>query len=167
MTTYAVFDRNAKGAPAVIPDRFSWFAALLPPVFALVHGLWLELVAYIALVALLSVASLWIGDDASFWIYVVFALWIGFEAAGLRRTGLEERVIKDAVPFLGICVGMQLMAERGLEKGVHDGLGWIPGAVQMLAPSDPDLKVPHMGWNTITIEQPHPLFAGIPDGEDG
>jgi len=86
--------------------------------------------------------------------------------AGMRES-IEERVIAGGVPFLGICVGMQLMAERGLEKGVHDGLGWIPGAVQMLTPSDPDLKVPHMGWNTITIEQPHALFAGIPDGEDG
>jgi glutamine amidotransferase len=91
----------------------------------------------------------------------------GLLAVAGMREALEERVIRGAAPFLGICVGMQLMAAKGLEKGEHDGLGWIPGAVQMLTPSNPELKVPHMGWNTITIEQPHPLFAGIPDGENG
>ena len=91
MTTYAVFDKDANAAPAVVPDRFSWFAALLPPVFALVHGLWLELVAWVIVVVLLSLASNAIGDDASFWIYVVFAIWIGFEAAALRRSALKRR----------------------------------------------------------------------------
>ena len=91
MTTYAVFDRNANGAPAVVPDRFSWFAALLPPVFALVHRLWLELIVYVAIVVVLSSAALWIGDDASFWIYVVFAVWIGFEAASIRRSALQRQ----------------------------------------------------------------------------
>ena len=80
---------------------------------------------------------------------------------------LEERVVGDAVPFLGICVGMQLMAERGLEKGVHEGLGWIKGDVKLLEPSDAALKVPHMGWNTVRFEQQHPLFEGIVDGDEG
>ncbi len=80
---------------------------------------------------------------------------------------LAEAVIEAARPFLGICVGMQLMAERGLEKGEYAGFGWIPGAVEIVRPNDPSLKVPHMGWNTIRIEKPHPLFAGIADGPEG
>jgi glutamine amidotransferase len=80
---------------------------------------------------------------------------------------LEERVIRGGVPFLGVCVGMQLMASEGREKVVTPGLGWIPGAVQKITPSDPALKIPHMGWNTISFQWPHPLFAGIPDGPDG
>ncbi len=74
----------------MVPDRFSWFAALLPPVFALMHGLWLELVAWVIVVVLLSLASNVIGDDAALWIYVVFAIWIGFEAAALRRSALKR-----------------------------------------------------------------------------
>ncbi len=80
---------------------------------------------------------------------------------------LEEQVISGRVPFLGVCVGMQLMASEGREKVVTPGLGWIPGAVEKIKPSDPALKIPHMGWNTISITRPHPLFAGIPDGPDG
>ncbi len=80
---------------------------------------------------------------------------------------LEERVIRGGVPFLGVCVGMQLMASEGREKLVTPGLGWIPGAVEKIRPSDPALKIPHMGWNTISVTRPHPLFAGIPDGPDG
>ena len=80
---------------------------------------------------------------------------------------LEERVVRGGVPFLGVCVGMQLMASEGREKVVTRGLGWIPGAVQKITPSDPALKIPHMGWNTISITRPHPLFAGIPDGPNG
>jgi glutamine amidotransferase len=79
---------------------------------------------------------------------------------------LEERVRRGGVPFLGICVGMQLMAEEGREKAITTGLGWIAGAVVRLEPKG-DLKVPHMGWNTLTFHKPHALFAGIPDGEDG
>jgi len=119
MTTYAVFDRNAKGAPAVVPDRFSWFAALLPPVFALVHGLWLELVAYVAVVALLSMASVWIGDDASFWIYVVFALWIGFEAAGLRRSALKRQgwnYRTDVIAAADDLAELEWLKRRGADK---------------------------------------------------
>ena len=91
----------------------------------------------------------------------------GLLAVSGMREVLEERVIRDGVPFFGICVGMQLMAEEGREKGSHAGLGWIAGAVDRLAPADPSLKVPHMGWNTLAFRNPHPLFAGIPDGEDG
>lgn len=79
---------------------------------------------------------------------------------------LEERVIKGGVPFLGICVGMQLMASEGREKTITKGLGWIPGAVVRLEPEG-DLKVPHMGWNTLSFHQAHPLLAGIPDGPAG
>ena len=84
---------------------------------------------------------------------------------GMRET-LEDRVIRNATPFLGICVGMQLMATEGREKGVTPGLDWIPGAVVRLEPAG-GLKVPHMGWNTLTFTQAHPLLAGIPDGEKG
>ena len=80
---------------------------------------------------------------------------------------LEERVIRGGTPFLGVCVGMQLMATEGREKVVTPGLGWIAGAVERIAPADPALKIPHMGWNTISITHQHPLFAGIPDGPDG
>ncbi len=79
---------------------------------------------------------------------------------------LEERVIRGGVPFLGICVGMQLMATEGREKTITRGLGWIPGAVVRLEPKG-DLKVPHMGWNTLSFHRAHPLLAGIPDGPAG
>jgi glutamine amidotransferase len=75
---------------------------------------------------------------------------------------LEERVIRAARPFLGICVGMQLMASVGREHGDCDGLGWIPGEVVALEPDDPALKVPHMGWNQLKFTVPaHPLFLGM------
>ena len=77
---------------------------------------------------------------------------------------LEEAVIKGGRPFLGICVGMQLMAERGVEHGVHQGLGWIKGEVVALDPGDPTLKIPHMGWNELEIVRPHPVLAGLPAG---
>jgi imidazole glycerol-phosphate synthase subunit HisH len=68
--------------------------------------------------------------------------------AGLREA-LEHAVLKKGRPFLGICVGMQLMGSRGHEHGIHEGLNWIPGDVARLAPADPQLKVPHMGWNEV------------------
>ena len=75
---------------------------------------------------------------------------------------LEEAVLKDAKPFFGICVGMQLMASRGLEHGEHDGFGWIEGTVQQLTPNDPGLKIPHMGWNELVVESAsHPLLDGL------
>ncbi len=80
---------------------------------------------------------------------------------------LDERVRKDGRPFLGICVGMQLMATRGLEYETTDGLGWIDGDVAAITPADPSLKIPHMGWNTLATEKAHPLLANIPTGPDG
>jgi glutamine amidotransferase len=80
---------------------------------------------------------------------------------------LEQRVRKDGRPFFGICVGMQLMADVGREHQVTRGLGWIPGEVIRIAPSDPDLKIPHMGWNTLDMRKVHPLLDEIPLGSDG
>lgn len=80
---------------------------------------------------------------------------------------LIEAVIEKGRPFLGVCVGAQLLATRGLEHGATSGLGWIEGDVDAIRPSDPALKIPHMGWNTLTLTQPHPLFEGIRTGEDG
>jgi len=80
---------------------------------------------------------------------------------------LNERVIGGGVPFLGVCVGMQLMASEGREKAVTPGLGWIGGAVEKIAPGNPALKIPHMGWNTLRFHVPHPLLSGISDGPDG
>lgn len=75
---------------------------------------------------------------------------------------LEERVIRAARPFLGICVGMQLMASVGREHEDCDGLGWIPGEVVAMKPDDPTLKVPHMGWNQLEFNaQKHPVLAGM------
>lgn len=93
MTLYSIFDRDTQApeAPAAIPERFSWLAALLPPAFALVHGLWLELLAFIAAVALLAVAALWLGGAAGFWLYVLFAVLLGFEAPSLRRAALKRK----------------------------------------------------------------------------
>ena len=93
-------------------------------------------------------------------------------AAGLHAvTGMWEVVQEGAIergkPFLGICVGMQLMSEHGLEKVVTRGFGWIRGDVKEIAPSDPALKIPEIGWNTIELKRPHPLFEGIATGENG
>jgi len=90
----------------------------------------------------------------------------GLDAVTGMVEALEERVIRGGVPFLGICVGMQLMATEGREKAITRGLGWIPGAVVRITPEG-GLKVPHMGWNTLTFERPHPVLSGIPDGTDG
>ena len=77
---------------------------------------------------------------------------------------LEENVIARGKPFLGICVGMQLMATRGLEHGAHQGLGWIAGEVRAIKGAG--LKVPHMGWNDLRLKAPsHPLFAGVHTGD--
>ena len=80
---------------------------------------------------------------------------------------LEEQVIAKAKPFLGICVGMQLMASRGLEHDVTEGFGWIPGDVKPISPRDPSFKIPHMGWNTLDSRRPHALLDGIALGENG
>jgi len=80
---------------------------------------------------------------------------------------ISEAVDRRGRPFLGICVGMQLLATRGLEHGVIPGLDRIPGEVRAVAPADPALKVPHMGWNTIGARSAHPLLDGIATGPDG
>jgi glutamine amidotransferase len=80
---------------------------------------------------------------------------------------LIEAVERKARPFLGICVGMQLMSSRGLEKTTTEGFGWIPGDVVEMTPDDANLKIPQIGWNTLDIHSPHPLFDGIPTGPDG
>ena len=80
---------------------------------------------------------------------------------------LEKRVRRDGVPFLGICVGMQLLATQGTEYGVTKGLGWLPGSVDRIRPTDPALKVPHMGWNTLDDHRPHALTHGIALGPQG
>lgn len=85
-----------------------------------------------------------------------------------ERTGvieaMNEAVRGRGVPFLGICVGMQLMATRGLEFGVTPGLGWIEADVRKIAPADPALKVPHMGWNNLEVVTDLPILAGLRDG---
>lgn len=78
-----------------------------------------------------------------------------------------DAAIEAGHPFLGICVGMQLLADRGLEHGDTRGLGRIPGEVVSIDPSDPSLKVPHMGWNTLDSKRQHPLLSGIPLGPNG
>ena len=91
-------------------------------------------------------------------------------ADGLRAVpgmieAMTERVHVGGAPFLGICVGMQLLADRGLEFGAHPGLGWIPGEVRLIEPSDPAIKVPHMGWNDVALlphAKDHPV---IEEGE--
>lgn len=80
---------------------------------------------------------------------------------------LEESVIRKGRPFLGICVGMQLMAERGREYQVVEGLGWIPGEVDRITPDDASLKIPHMGWNTLNERRHHAVLDGIPLGPTG
>lgn len=90
----------------------------------------------------------------------------GLIALGGMVDALYTSAIIKARPFLGICVGMQLMATIGREHGEHAGLGWIEGEVAALKPNDPTLKIPHMGWNNVRLKQPdHPLFAGIESGQ--
>jgi glutamine amidotransferase len=91
----------------------------------------------------------------------------GLEALPGMIEALEDSVRGKGTPFFGICVGMQLLAERGREYEVTPGLGWIRGEVNRLEPSDPDLKIPHMGWNTLDAKQNHPVLAGIPLGPGG
>ena len=93
-------------------------------------------------------------------------------AAGLKfvpglADALIETVVENKKPFLGICIGMQLMADTGFEHGEHTGLGWVPGNVAALEPTDLHLKIPHMGWNELQFTQGgkiHPVLAGLEDG---
>ncbi|MFT4161459.1 imidazole glycerol phosphate synthase subunit HisH [Shinella sp.] len=87
----------------------------------------------------------------------------GLDAVPGMVEALRDTVENKARPFLGICVGMQLMSSRGLEKTVTEGLGWIRGDVVKMTPNDPGLKIPQIGWNTLDRRHPHPLFDGIPE----
>ena len=91
----------------------------------------------------------------------------GVDAVAGMREALETSVRGKGRPFLGICVGAQLMAKRGLEFHVTEGFGWIKGDVKAIEPNDPALKIPHMGWNTLDVVNPHPLLAGIETGPKG
>ncbi len=91
----------------------------------------------------------------------------GLMAIDGMRAALQDQVIVKGKPFLGICVGMQLMATRGVEHEVTPGLGWIAGDVKPIAPADPNLKIPHMGWNTIKPMGQHALLDGILTGDQG
>lgn len=91
----------------------------------------------------------------------------GLDAVPGMVEALTEVVIARGRPFLGICVGLQLLATRGREHGVTAGLDWISGDVVKITPSDPALKIPHMGWNALNVRRPHPILAGIPTGADG
>lgn len=88
----------------------------------------------------------------------------GLDAVPGLVDALCEEVLHRRKPFLGICVGMQLLASRGLEHGETDGLGWLPGVVGPLLPADPALKIPHMGWNTLDDVRSHPVLRGIGAG---
>lgn len=88
----------------------------------------------------------------------------GLAAVPGMEEALRQVVLSEGRPFLGICVGMQLLAERGREFETVDGLGWIKGEVGPLAPRDPALKIPHMGWNELQIRRRHPALEGIEDG---
>ncbi|MDX8510348.1 imidazole glycerol phosphate synthase subunit HisH [Mesorhizobium captivum] len=93
-------------------------------------------------------------------------------AAGLHAVAgmweaVEEVALRKGRPFLGICVGMQLMSERGLEKTITKGFGWISGDVKEITPTGLALKIPQIGWNTIELQRKHPLFSGIETGPKG
>jgi glutamine amidotransferase len=88
----------------------------------------------------------------------------GLSALSGMVDALNDVVLKRGTPFLGICVGMQLTASVGREFGDHPGLGWIDGEVVKITPADPNLKIPHMGWNELSLLHKHAVFAGIPAG---
>jgi imidazole glycerol-phosphate synthase subunit HisH len=91
----------------------------------------------------------------------------GLDAVDGMVDALDEAVRQKGRPFFGICVGMQLLAERGREYEVVEGLGWIPGEVDRIVPRDPDLKIPHMGWNTLNVARSHPILDGLTLGAAG
>lgn len=87
-----------------------------------------------------------------------------FDAVPGMNEALSDAVRRRGVPFLGICVGMQMLADTGLEHVPTPGFGWIKGRVERIAPADPALKVPHMGWNDLAFQRPHAILEGIPAG---
>ncbi|MHC5306208.1 imidazole glycerol phosphate synthase subunit HisH [Bartonella sp. LJL80] len=91
----------------------------------------------------------------------------GLQAVDGMVDAINEVALHKGRPFMGICVGMQLMSSRGLEKSVTQGLGWIDGDVTLMTPQDRTLKIPQIGWNTLEVERPHALFNGIPTGANG
>jgi glutamine amidotransferase len=91
----------------------------------------------------------------------------GLDRVAGMVAALEEAVLREGKPFLGICVGAQLVATRGLEHEVVAGLNWIEGDVAPIKPNDRALKIPHMGWNTLDVKRPHALLAGIRTGPEG
>ncbi len=91
----------------------------------------------------------------------------GLDAVAGMHEAIIDVVENKGRPFFGICVGMQLMSSRGLEKTITPGFGWIKGDVVEMTPSDPALKIPQIGWNTLDLKRPHPLFDGIKTGSDG
>jgi glutamine amidotransferase len=91
----------------------------------------------------------------------------GLDAVPGMVDALTETVRQSGRPFFGICVGMQLMATRGLEYETSQGLDWIHGDVTAIAPDDPSLKIPHMGWNTLHPQRDHPVLDGVETGPDG
>jgi imidazole glycerol-phosphate synthase subunit HisH len=91
----------------------------------------------------------------------------GLDAVDGMVGALEEAVCRKGRPFFGICVGMQLLAERGREYEVTEGLGWITGEVDRIKPNDANLKIPHMGWNTLNVTRQHQLLEGVPLGPQG
>ena len=89
--------------------------------------------------------------------------------ANLRAAGLIDILrarIAAGIPFLGICLGTQILFDRSEEDGGVDALGILPGTVRKFAPTDPACKIPHMGWNQVRAARPHPLLAGVPDNSD-
>ena len=93
--------------------------------------------------------------------------WEGLNAVPGMFAAVRESVKARGKPFLGICVGMQLLSERGHEYQVTDGFGWVKGEVRLIEPTDATLKIPHMGWNTLSAKTEHPLLKDIPTGPDG
>jgi glutamine amidotransferase len=91
----------------------------------------------------------------------------GLDAVDGMVAALDQAVRQKGRPFFGICVGMQLLAERGREYEITEGLGWIPGEVDRIVPSDPNLKIPHMGWNTLNIARTHPILDRLAFGPQG
>jgi glutamine amidotransferase len=91
----------------------------------------------------------------------------GLDAVDGMVEALDEAVHEKGRPFFGICVGMQLLAERGREYEVTEGLGWIAGEVDRITPADPQWKIPHMGWNTLNVTRPHKLVEGLALGANG